>query len=410
MRQTQVKTGRGSKGRSVAERYSAGKREGSSSFNLVDNRVESTQIRKLQMMADSSPKTAATAVLQAMADRSPDAAAQRKLRQGFTGGALQRMDEEEALQPKSVPSLMQRAGMDEEDPLQGKFPLQRVDEEEEALQPKSVPSLIQRAGLDEEEPLQGKATPIQKKKNETGMPDHLKSGVENLSGLAMDDVRVHYNSAKPAAVQALAYAQGTEIHVGPGQEKHLAHEAWHVVQQKQGRVKPTVQLAGTAVNDDKVLEQEADSMGARALNTSAPLEERDQNIESGVAAKIVSQNKLRTLHAFKSSSSGARHNEPKIIHPSIGGVVQRADWYEYGAANTTPHIHSYSGGDCHLKVAGGNRYDLIKKGRRVKQTSLNDAFDKVRDDYPESDNVVRVGLLAKMKSLLRDTPKHKSDE
>jgi hypothetical protein len=25
-----------------------------------------------------------------------------------------------------------------------------------------------------------------------------------------------------------------DIHIGPGQEKHLAHEAWHTVQQKQG--------------------------------------------------------------------------------------------------------------------------------------------------------------------------------
>ncbi|MEM7041075.1 MAG: DUF4157 domain-containing protein [Bacteroidota bacterium] len=37
--------------------------------------------------------------------------------------------------------------------------------------------------------------------------------------------------------QAHAYDQGTDIHIGPGQEKHLPHEAWHVVQQKQGRVR-----------------------------------------------------------------------------------------------------------------------------------------------------------------------------
>ena len=83
------------------------------------------------------------------------------------------------------------------------------------------------------------STPVQKKENKTGLPDNLKSGVENLSGIAMDDVKVHYNSAKPAQMQAHAYAQGTNIHVAPGQEKHLPHEAWHVVQQKQVRVKPT---------------------------------------------------------------------------------------------------------------------------------------------------------------------------
>lgn len=104
------------------------------------------------------------------------------------------------------------------------------------------------------------------KKNETGLPDKLKAGVENLSGYSMDDVRVHYNSDQPAKVQAYAYTQGTDIHVAPGQEKHLPHEAWHVVQQKEGRVKPTIQLKGVQVNDDKRLEHEADVMGTKALS------------------------------------------------------------------------------------------------------------------------------------------------
>lgn len=111
------------------------------------------------------------------------------------------------------------------------------------------------------------AAPIQKKANNTGLPDQLKSGIENLSGHSMDDVKVHYNSGKPAQLQAHAYAQGTHIHMAPGQEKHLPHEAWHVVQQKQGRVKPTLQMKGKVnVNDDKGLENEADVMGAKALS------------------------------------------------------------------------------------------------------------------------------------------------
>lgn len=109
---------------------------------------------------------------------------------------------------------------------------------------------------------------IQKKENKTGLPDQLKSGIESLSGHAMDDVKVHYNSPQPALLNAHAYAQGNQIHVAPGQEKHLAHEAWHVVQQKQGRVKPTKQLkSAVAVNDDAGLEKEADVMGAKALQT-----------------------------------------------------------------------------------------------------------------------------------------------
>jgi len=110
-----------------------------------------------------------------------------------------------------------------------------------------------------------KTQPIQKK-NKTGLPDHLKSGIENLSGYSMDDVKVHYNSSKPAQLQAHAYAQGTDIHLAPGQEKHLPHEAWHVVQQKQGRVKPTRQLKSNVnINDDTRLEKEADVMGDKCL-------------------------------------------------------------------------------------------------------------------------------------------------
>ena len=48
----------------------------------------------------------------------------------------------------------------------------------------------------------------------------------------------------------------------------MAHEAWHVVQQRQGRVKPTVQMAGVQVNDDEGLEREADAMGGEALQAN----------------------------------------------------------------------------------------------------------------------------------------------
>ena len=101
--------------------------------------------------------------------------------------------------------------------------------------------------------------------NNTGMPDNLKAGIESLSGFSMDNVRVHYNSSKPATVQALAYTQGTDIHVAPGQEKCLPHEAWHVAQQMAGRVSPTTNINGMPVNDNAALEHEADVMGEKAV-------------------------------------------------------------------------------------------------------------------------------------------------
>jgi hypothetical protein len=111
--------------------------------------------------------------------------------------------------------------------------------------------------------------PIQRKSNNTGLPDNLKTGIESISGISMDSVKVHKNSDKPAQLNAHAYAQGTDIHLGAGQEKHLPHEAWHVVQQSQGRVQPTTQMAGVNINDNSGLEKEADVMGAKALQTKS---------------------------------------------------------------------------------------------------------------------------------------------
>ncbi len=123
--------------------------------------------------------------------------------------------------------------------------------------------------------------------NRTGLPDDLKSGVEALSGLSLDDVRVHYDSPKPDQIDALAYAQGADIHVASGQEHHLPHEAWHVVQQKQGRVPPTIHSQGQSINDNPALEREADELGASALS-AAPLEST-ASLRPATAAPLVIQ-------------------------------------------------------------------------------------------------------------------------
>ena len=106
--------------------------------------------------------------------------------------------------------------------------------------------------------------PVQAKRepNRTGMPDGLKAGIESLSGLDMSDVRVHANSDRPARLNALAYTQGNQIYLGSGQEKHLPHEAWHVVQQKDRRVCPELSIHGQALNKDESLEKEADAKAA----------------------------------------------------------------------------------------------------------------------------------------------------
>lgn len=108
--------------------------------------------------------------------------------------------------------------------------------------------------------------------NRTGLPDRLKAGIEAMSGVDLSTTRVHFNSPEPARIGARAFARGDEIHLGPEGRGDLPHEAWHLVQQAQGRVPPTGRIGGLAINDDPALEREADIAPARArrLTSSAP--------------------------------------------------------------------------------------------------------------------------------------------
>ena len=208
------------------------------------------------------------------------------------------VEEEEPMQGRFTKGVdaLQRAALEEEEPMQGRFaeakaPLQKAAvEEEEPMQGRFAKGVdaLQRAAMEEEEPMQGRFTNTVAQAREAGagsdsdrLPEALKSGVENLSGQSLDDVKVHYNSQEPSQMEAHAFAQGSDIHVASGQEKHLPHEAWHVAQQKQGRVQPTTLMnGGVPVNDDPKLESEADAMGARSLaKGSEILSQRKRNVE-----------------------------------------------------------------------------------------------------------------------------------
>ncbi|MDJ0732404.1 MAG: DUF4157 domain-containing protein [Crocosphaera sp.] len=173
---------------------------------------------------------------------------------------------------------VQKQAQEEDQPIQKQAqeedqPIQKQAQEED--QP------VQKQAQEEDQPVQKQEGTTEKKPSQSritahpsheegeqeqirGLPDRLKTKIEALSGIPMDDVKVHYNSPKPEQMRALAYTQGTDIYLAPGQEKHLPHEAWHVVQQKQGRVKPTLQTKGIGVNDNPGLEQEATVMGHKA--------------------------------------------------------------------------------------------------------------------------------------------------
>ncbi|TPG40836.1 DUF4157 domain-containing protein [Flavobacterium pectinovorum] len=217
------------------------------------------------------------------------------------------------------------------------------------------------------------ASLLQRKVNNTGLPNNLKSGIENLSGHSMDDVKVHYNSDKPAQLNAHAYAQGTDIHIASGQEKHLPHEAWHVIQQKQGRVKPTLQMKGKVnVNDDKGLENEADVMGAKALQTkskseSAKVSTNNKSVQNNSIAQLLSAtNKEGTVLdvVYSDGKVSLTSNEKEIgyvNYTSIGmGVVSQdyikveSSFGRQGISYLLTYLAASQGGHSIMYLGGGS--------------------------------------------------------
>ena len=88
----------------------------------------------------------------------------------------------------------------------------------------------------------------------------LRRNLENASGMSLSHVKVFRNSPEPARIGARAYTQQDQIRLGPGQDGSLPHEAWHVVQQAQGRVSSGLETGPTVVRDPD-MESEADSVG-----------------------------------------------------------------------------------------------------------------------------------------------------
>lgn len=104
------------------------------------------------------------------------------------------------------------------------------------------------------------------------LPNPVRSQMENALGADFSDIKVHADSQSATDVGALAYTQGNDVHFAPGQynpetsggQELIGHELTHVVQQRDGRVQPTLEVAGMPVNDDKSLEEEADEGGRKA--------------------------------------------------------------------------------------------------------------------------------------------------
>ena len=154
--------------------------------------------------------------------------------------------------------------------------MQPVEEEEEVMQPK-----LRMQPIEEEEMLQPK---IQMKSEENhgsinsnkGLPKETQMKMESAFGEDFSNVEISQNSKQADDLNALAYTQGESIHFATGQfnpqsksgQELIGHELTHVVQQRHGRVNQTAQLKGMSINQDKKLENEADTLGKKAANSS----------------------------------------------------------------------------------------------------------------------------------------------
>jgi len=118
------------------------------------------------------------------------------------------------------------------------------------------------------------AAPVQRKENKN-LSEEVQMKMESTFGEDFSDVAIHKNSQQAKDLNALAYTQGDNIHFAPGQfnqnsrqgQALIGHEFAHVQQQRQGRVAPTIQAKGLNINDDHVLEKEADAMGEKAAGS-----------------------------------------------------------------------------------------------------------------------------------------------
>ena len=156
---------------------------------------------------------------------------------------------------------------------------------------------------------------------------------------------------KPADLQAHAFTQGTDVHLTSAQEKHLPHEAWHVVQQKQGRVKETLQYrcitGGNNIGNviqrqyfsNEILSnyEEAKDLWAEAhTNVMAFDEELDitnvsniQTLKKNMRTKSTSAAGTHAGEAFETRSWGLVDDSKNVVRgpgKSVGADLRTFSW------------------------------------------------------------------------------------
>ncbi|MFL6857660.1 MAG: DUF4157 domain-containing protein [Allosphingosinicella sp.] len=200
-----------------------------------------------------------------------------------------------------------------------------------------------------------------------GLPTPLRANLEALSGFSLADVRIHRDSPEPARLGALAFTRGSDIHLGPGQEKHLPHEAWHVVQQKQGRVQATTQMKRPGMGQGEELEAEADEMGDQ-LESDAEFESLEDETDPLDDQAACERDQTATPH------SSDDEKEPvggSAEHQSLGDTATGGALVDVGgnAPDTDADLTEDD------RISAGSDYSTPDNGPRRKKRNKNDQVD-----------------------------------
>lgn len=182
--------------------------------------------------------------------------------------------------------------------------------------------------------------------NCTGIPTQLKERIEQGTGISLDDVRVHYNSALPERLDALAYTRGNQVEIGPGQENCLPHELGHVVQQKLGLVRANaMHPSGVEMNTDAGLEQQADEIGAGKIINMAAMSSGSDVVQRRLFIRIrkekinmTSEEVTQKLAEKQNNSKSNNEQEPKETPKKEAQAVNKDKSYVEISESFIPHI------------------------------------------------------------------------
>jgi hypothetical protein len=232
----------------------------------------------------------------------------------------------------------------------------------------------------DEEELQMKESP-ENSGTKTYMPDDVQNKMENSFGVDFSDVDIHKDSQQAPSLGALAYTQGNDIHFAPGQynpgskegQELLGHELSHVVQQREGRVKPTNKSKDFTINDNPVLEREADQKSKKI---------KTQNLQLKKAPPYLKPFVIQKKKKKKISSSAM-----KRVKLAEEAIDHTKNVFKYGAGNQAEALKKTKFNSYYrLKVMRDSSYWNIDKTVKPLATSNPDALTAAKADIARGGN------------------------